>query len=258
MDPTAFTIFGIDIQWYAIIATSAMILGTLYTLRQGKKEGFKEDDILDIAIFVFPVGIICARLYYVIFNWSYYSKDLIEIFNIRGGGLAFHGGVIGGLLVAYFVVKKHKMNFWKLGDILATAMPMAQALGRWGNYVNQEAHGGPTNLPWAIMVDGVSVHPTFLYESLWNLVVFGILIRLRKDKKFDGQLMGWYLILYSIGRFAIEGLRTDSLYVGPFRTAQLISLIMIAAGVGIFYFMKNRGKKEAYINSSVEENEKEQ
>ncbi|MGL5439194.1 MAG: prolipoprotein diacylglyceryl transferase [Filifactoraceae bacterium] len=255
MDTTAFTLFGIDIKWYAIIVTTAMMLGTLYTLRQGKKEGFKEDDILDISIMAIPTGIIFARLYYVIFNWEYYNGDIMKILNTRGGGLAVHGGIVGGLLAVYFVTKKHNMNFWKLGDILGTAMPLAQAIGRWGNYVNQEAHGGPTDLPWGIMVDGVKVHPTFLYESLWNLMVFGILIRLRKDKKFDGQLMGLYMILYSIGRFAVEGLRTDSLYIGALRTAQLVSVGMVVVGAMILYFSRNKGKSTAYkcIDKNIEE-----
>lgn len=245
MDPTAFTVFGIEIKWYAIIITSAMILGVYLTMNKAKKQGFEEDHILDIAIVALPLAIICARAYYVLFNLEMYTS-ITEMINIRLGGMAIHGGLIGGFLGGYMVTKYRKMNTLKVMDLVAPYLILAQAIGRWGNYVNQEAHGGPTNLPWGIMVNGVKVHPTFLYESLWNMIVFFILIRVDKHKKYDGQIVGLYLILYSAGRFFIEGLRTDSLMVGPLRTAQLISIVMIIGGIILMRATSKKGIKPSY------------
>ena len=134
------------------------------------------------------------------------------------------------------------MDFFKMADIVAPVLALGQAIGRWGNFANQEAHGGPTELPWGIMIDGVKVHPTFLYESLWNVALFAFLMSYRKKKPFDGALMFLYLMLYSIGRFWIEGLRTDSLMVGPFRTAQVTSLLMIAVVAAAWHWQSKRKK----------------
>lgn len=248
MNPTAFTIFGMDIQWYAIIITSAMMLGIYLTIKNGEKQGFIGDNLLDLALVALPLAIICARAYYVTFNFEIYRDNLINVFNIRQGGMAIHGGLLGGFLGGYIVARHRKMNVLKTMDLIAPYLILAQAIGRWGNYINQEAHGGPTDLPWGIMVDGIKVHPTFLYESLWNVAVFILLVRISKNKKFDAQIAGLYMILYSIGRFFIEGLRTDSLMVGPFRTAQLISIVFIAIGLGIMYYNKNKGVRPAYIS----------
>lgn len=245
MNPTAFTVFGIDIKWYAIIITSAMMLGIYLTMKTGKKQGFVEDHLLDLALVALPCAIICARAYYVIFNLEMYDS-FIEMINIRQGGLAIHGGLIGGFIGGLIVARKKHMNVLKVMDIIAPYLILAQAIGRWGNFVNKEAHGGPTDLPWGIMVDGIKVHPTFLYESLWNLLVFGLLLKLSKNKKFDGFICGLYMVLYSIGRFFIEGLRTDSLMIGPFRTAQLTSLLLIALGGTIIYVNRKRGVNSAY------------
>lgn len=245
MNPTAFTVFGIDIKWYAIIITSAMMLGIYLTMKTGKKQGFIEDHLLDLALVALPCAIICARAYYVIFNLEIYDS-FMEMINIRLGGLAIHGGLIGGFIGGFIVAKRKNMNILKVMDIVAPYLILAQAIGRWGNFINKEAHGGPTDLPWGIMVDGIKVHPTFLYESLWNLIVFGLLLKFSKNKRFDGLICGLYMILYSLGRFFIEGLRTDSLMIGPFRTAQLTSLLLIVLGGTIIYIFRNRGVKSAY------------
>lgn len=245
MDRVAFSIFGIDVMWYGVLIGIGMILGIFIALREAKRNNISEDDILNIAIMAIPIGVLCARLYYVIFSWDYYSVNPAEILDIRGGGLAIHGGIIGGVATAYIYTRIKKLDFFKIADTAIPGLPLAQAIGRWGNFINGEAHGGPTDLPWAITVDGMKVHPTFLYESIWNVCLFAfIMIYMRKHKKYDGQILTTYLIVYSIGRFMIEGLRTDSLMIGPLRTAQLVSLAGIVIGVVLhIYLMKRKNTK---------------
>ena len=242
MDRVAFSIFGIDIMWYGILMAVGMILGTLIAIKEAKRVGIKEDYVLDLAIFAIPIGLLGARLYYVIFNWEYYSQNISQILNFRGGGMAIHGALIGGILTGYVFTKIRKIDFFKMADAVILGMPLAQSIGRWGNFINQEAHGGPTNLPWGIMVNGVKVHPTFLYESVWDLAIFIFLLVFRKKKKYEGQVIVYYIILYSLGRFFIEGLRTDSLMIGPLKMAQVISLVGIIGGIisHIYLIKKNR------------------
>ena len=246
MDRVAFSIFGIDIMWYGVLMATGMILGTYLALKEANRVGISEDDVLNLAICAIPSGVIGARLYYVIFNWSYYSKYPSQILNFRGGGMAIHGALIGGILAGFIYTKVKNINFFKMADIALIGMPLAQAIGRWGNYINREAHGGPTNLPWGIMVDGVKVHPTFLYESIWNFGIFIFLWTFRKKKKYEGQIAVYYIILYSLGRFFIEGLRTDSLMLGNLRMAQVISLIGVIGGIiaHIYLSKKNNNIKE--------------
>jgi phosphatidylglycerol:prolipoprotein diacylglycerol transferase len=242
MDRVAFSLFGIDVMWYGILMAAGMMTAILIALKESKRVGIDEDDVINIAIIAIPVGLICARIYYVVFNWSDYAGNFMEMINVRGGGLAIHGGLIGGILAGFLYTKFKKMNFFKTADSVMLGMPLAQAIGRWGNYINEEAHGGPTDLPWGIMVDGMKVHPTFLYESVWNLCVFAFLVFTRKKKKYDGQIMVNYIVLYSLGRFFIEGLRTDSLMFGPLRMAQVISLIGIIGGVIAHFYLSNKSK----------------
>lgn len=242
MNPVAFEIFGISIRWYGILIGLGMLLGAYIAMKEAKRQGFEEETLLDILIIALPVAIICARMYYVLFNLDYYDSFL-DMINIRSGGLAIHGGVLGAVGSFWIYSKVKKLDFWKWLDIAAPSIILGQAIGRWGNFINQEAHGGPTDLPWGIMVDGVKVHPTFLYESLGNLIIFFILFKMRKTKKFDGQQIAWYMILYSIIRFFIEGLRTDSLYFGSFRVAQLISLLLIGLGILILVLRSKKTQK---------------
>lgn len=242
MNRVAFTVFGLDIMWYGVLMASAMILCVVLALREGKRVNISEDDILNLAIIAIPSGLLGARLYYVIFNWSWYSNHLSEILNFRGGGMAIHGALIGGILAGFIYTKAKKINFFKMADTVMIGIPLGQAIGRWGNYINGEAHGGPTNLPWGIMVDGIKVHPTFLYESIWDLAIFIFLWYFRKHKKYEGQLAIYYLILYSIGRFFIEGLRTDSLMIGPLRMAQVISLVTIIVCVILHKILSKKKK----------------
>ncbi|HSQ88065.1 prolipoprotein diacylglyceryl transferase [Romboutsia sp.] len=243
MDRVAFSIFGIDVMWYGVLMATGMILGTLIALKEAKRVGIKEDDVLDLAIIAIPIGLLSARLYYVIFNWEYYSQNTSQILNFRGGGMAIHGALIGGILTGYIFTRIKKMNFLKIADIVIIGMPLAQAIGRWGNFINGEAHGGPTNLPWAIVVDGVKVHPTFLYESIWDLGIFIFLWIFRNKKQYEGQIIVYYVTLYSLGRFFIEGLRTDSLMIGPLRMAQVISLIGVVGGIVAHIYLSKRKNK---------------
>ncbi len=251
MNPVAFNLFGIDVRWYGIIMSAAMIIGVLLAIRNGKKLGFAEDHILDVCLLALPLAVIGARLYYVLFNLGLYKDDWLSIFNTRLGGMAIHGGIIGGILGGVIICYRHKMNILKVADIAAPSLILGQAIGRWGNFINQEAHGGPTNLPWGIVIDGVRVHPTFLYESMWNMIIFVILMNFLKRRSFDGQMAGIYLVGYSIGRFFIEGLRTDSLMFGSFRVAQLISLAMIIAGISLYKWCKPKGINPAYKENST-------
>ena len=231
-------------MWYGVLIATGMLIGIALAVREAKRVGISEDDVLNIAIIAIPVAIICARLYYVIFSWDYYSQNPGEIFNIRGGGLAIHGGLIGGILTGFIYAKVKKLDFFKTADAVMVGMPLAQAIGRWGNFINGEAHGGPTSLPWGIMVDGVKVHPTFLYESIWDFGIFlFIMFYMRKKKTYEGEVIVSYITLYSIGRFFIEGLRTDSLMFGPIRMAQFISLVGVVGGLVLHFYLKNRAKK---------------
>lgn len=236
----AFSVFGLEIRWYGLLIALAVLIGTVLALKEAKRKGVKEETLIDMLLFAVPAAIIGARAYYVTFTWDYYSKNPSQILNIRGGGLAIHGVIIAGALVAIIFAKVRKESFWNLADIVAPSLILGQAIGRWGNFANQEAHGGPTDLPWGIIVDGVKVHPTFLYESIWNLIVFAFLLWYRRKKAtVEGEIFILYLMLYSVGRFFIEGMRTDSLMLGPFRVAQLISLTIITAG-GAYLFWKKK------------------
>lgn len=244
MNPIAFEIFGISVRWYGILLSAGILTGVLLAYSEAKRHGYDPEYIIDLALWAVPMAVIGARLYYVIFEWQYYQGDILKIINIREGGLAIHGALIAAVLTGYVFTRVRKLSFWENADIVAPSIIIGQAIGRWGNFINGEAHGGPTDLPWGIMVDGMKVHPAFLYESLWDLGVFLFLIFYRKKKKVDGEVFFLYAILYSIGRFWIEGLRTDSLMFYGFRTAQLVSIITIAVfSVMLYVFRKTKKSK---------------
>lgn len=226
-NPIAFTIFGIDIMWYGILICTGMLLATLITYKRAPHHEIDSEKILDFVLICIPLGIIGARLYYVIFNWSHYAGDFQKIINIREGGLAIHGGLLLGLGTAVILCIIWKIRPLNLLDLTIPTIALAQSIGRWGNYFNSEAHGGPTDLPWAVMIDGVPCHPTFLYESIWCFLLFIFLIFIDNRRKFEGQVFLLYGILYSVERFFVEALRTDSLMIGPFKQAQVLSLTII-------------------------------
>lgn len=247
--------FGfIQIYWYSIMLVIALLVGTWFITKEAKRFNINEEFLTNLIFYTVIIGIISARLYYVLFNFGYYSKNLFEIFEIWNGGLAIHGGIIGGCLFALFYARKYRIDIYRLFDICVVGLIIAQAIGRWGNFFNGEAYGAIVSrnslsfLP-KFIVEGMYVHgayhqPTFFYESIWNIIVFIALCIIRRRKRYlkTGQITGLYLILYSLGRIVIEGMRTDSLMLGPIRVAQLVSVIMIIIGV-ILVIKRNKGSK---------------
>ncbi|MCX7695162.1 MAG: prolipoprotein diacylglyceryl transferase [Caloramator sp.] len=252
LNPIAFNLFGIAIRWYGILIATGMLVALIIAKINSKFLNVDYDKFIDCALISLPFGIIGARLYYVIFNYKLYLHNPIDVLNIRQGGLAIHGGIIFGILAAYIYSKRRRINLLTYLDLAAPSIVLAQSIGRWGNFFNQEAHGGevskefiskfPEFIQRGMFIDGKYYHPTFLYESIWNLITFIFLmfiIRYIITKR--GKIFFIYILLYSIGRFFIEALRTDSLMIGPFRTAQIISVIGIL--ISIIYLISNRGKE---------------
>ena len=280
MDRIAFSLFGIDVNWYGLIITCGMILAVLYALWHAKHEGVKSDDIIDLALALIFCGVIGARLYYVIMEfdqylvsggtfWQNLGGTLYNIIAIWNGGLAIYGGIIAGFLAALVVARAKRIPFPVIADIAGPAVMVGQIIGRWGNFVNVEAYGAETTLPWRMGVlysfnDGASfvsetfVHPTFIYESLWNLVGLILITWLYNKKKFHGQMFLTYMTWYGFGRMLIEGLRADSLYVGSIRISQLVGLVTFVAGAVllVYNFRKTRNaKNNDTIDTSEVEND---
>ena len=239
IDRVAFSIFGIDIYWYAILIITGVLIGAKFAQKEFVKRGFDEDFIYDMLFVILPLAIIGARVWYVIFEWDMYKNDPIQILNFRAGGLAIHGGILFAIIGLYFYAKKKEIPLIDILDVMAPSLAFGQAIGRWGNFVNGEAHGTPTNLPWAIIVDGVKVHPTFLYESIGDFLIFLFLINYRNKNPKKGIQTGIYFMTYGILRFFVEGLRTDSLMIGQIRMAQLTSVIYLIVGIYLFVKYKN-------------------
>ena len=254
-DNVAFSIGGKDIYWYGIIIAFGFALAVFTALMLAKKYDMKSDTIIDIVLWAAPTAIICARIYYVAFQWDYYSMHPEDIIKIWNGGIAVYGAILGAIAVALIYCKVKKENFWLFADFGAIGLSIGQSIGRWGNFFNQEAFGTNTNLPWGMTGNEIKsqlysmasqgmkvnphmpVHPTFLYESLWNLVFIVGALCLFKKRKFDGQVFVAYLIYYGVGRFLIEGLRTDSLYIGPFRVSQLVAAGCVICGICLMVYM---------------------
>lgn len=261
---TAFTVFGQDIYWYGIFIGLGVILGVLLVLHEAKRTGQNPDTYLDFIIYAMIIAIIGARLYYVIFSWDFYSQHPEKIFAIREGGLAIYGGIIGGVLTAIVYSRVKKKNFWVMADTMAPSLILGQMLGRWGNFFNKEAFGGFTDNLFAMRyqlsqvrasdvtpdilqnlvtvngVDYIQVHPTFLYESMWSLCVFIILLILQRKKKFNGQVCATYFFGYALGRVWIEGLRTDQLCIGNVPVSQALSAVLIIASVVLYVYCKKK------------------
>ena len=247
-DPIAFRLFGLEIRWYAIMRVLGIIAGVTVMYIRAPKYGIEpRDRVLDFILWVIPIGVIGCRAYYVLFEWDKYKNDFWSIFRIWEGGIAIHGGLIFGITTAVILVRHWKQSPLKWLDLVAPGLALAQSIGRWGNYFNSEAHGGPTDLPWAIEVDGVMVHPTFLYAAIWDFLLFLLLIWIERSGrvKFDGQLIITHLIVYSFGRFWNEGLRTDNLMIGDLRQAQVISVIIFVCGIILNVILSRRAKRKA-------------
>ena len=258
IDSTAFKIGNFEVKWYGIMLCLAIISCLVLGLLNCKKYGIKQDDVLDYVLFALPSAIVGARLYYVIFNFSLYKDNLLSVFDVRSGGLAIYGGVIGAVIALFCVAKYKKHSFLFIMDYGIIFIPLGQAIGRWGNFFNQEAYGTVTTLPWGMNGSqiekdvlaqgwdaGSLVHPTFLYESLWCFALFAFLfIYTKKMKKINGECLALYMMLYGLERALVEGLRTDSLYIGStnIRVSQLLSIILIVLGLAFFIDCKRKVK----------------
>lgn len=247
----------IQIYWYSIFILLGMLFGCFVVYREVKRQKINEDFIINLLFYGLIFGLIGARLYYVLFNLDYYTRYPMEIFEIWNGGLAIHGGIIAGGLWVLFYTHKYKAKTWKIFDIIVPGLILGQAIGRWGNFFNQEAYGAVTTraaleklgVP-GFVVDGMHINgtyyqPMFLYESIWNLTGFIALLIIRRYKYLkNGQLSGFYLMWYSLGRFFIEGFRSDSLMLGSFRIAQIISVVLFLVGLLMILFFRRGAKFE--------------
>jgi phosphatidylglycerol---prolipoprotein diacylglyceryl transferase len=237
--PFVLQIGPLSIRWYGLLFAAGVLVGTWLAQREAIRRGQDPEQLLNVIVVGIMVGLLGARLYYVLFNWGYYGPRPLKILAVWEGGLAIHGGLLAGGLAAVIYSVRKKLPVLTYLDIMAPSAPLGQAIGRWGNFFNQEAFGIPTDLPWKLYIepyyrppnlaDYEYFHPTFLYESLWNLLVFAILYFLlrRRLQRVPGILALCYLGLYSVGRFFVEGLRIDSLMLGPLRAAQVMSLVLI-------------------------------
>lgn len=256
------------IYWYGVIIAFAIFIGLYLATKEAERVGMKKDIPTDLLIFAAPIAIVFARIYYVIFEWEQYrGQPLWKFIAVWEGGIAIHGALIGAVLTAIVFARVKNISFWQLADITAPSLILGQAIGRWGNFMNQEAHGGPVSeafynnfmqyLPNFIVeqmcINGVMYHPTFLYESFWNVLVLIGLLVLRKYNPLRGEVFLSYLIFYSVGRFFIEGLRTDSLMLfGLLRQAQLISVVLIIGAIILIVYRRKMGSvKERYDGKKV-------
>ncbi|HDF4418926.1 TPA: prolipoprotein diacylglyceryl transferase [Staphylococcus aureus] len=250
IDPVAFNLGPLSVRWYGIIIAVGILLGYFVAQRALVKAGLHKDTLVDIIFYSALFGFIAARIYFVIFQWPYYVENPSEIIKIWHGGIAIHGGLIGGFIAGVIVCKMKNLNPFQIGDIVAPSIILAQGIGRWGNFMNHEAHGGPVSrafleqlhLPNFIIenmyINGQYYHPTFLYESIWDVAGFIILVNIRKHLKL-GETFFLYLTWYSIGRFFIEGLRTDSLMLtSNIRVAQLVSILLILISISLIVYRR--------------------
>lgn len=281
IDPTAFSIFGFNIQWYGIIIIAGLFLALLYTMKHTKRFGLDSDRVFDVIIAGVLGGIVGARLYYVAINWSEYKNDLLEIINTRNGGLAIYGGVIGAFIVGCIMCKIRKVKVLPMTDMAALGLLIGQGIGRWGNFINQECFGTNTDSVFGMtggriqsviinemqpggalynsnaeMIWNKTVHPCFLYESVWCILGFLILSFWSKRRKYDGQILLMYMAWYGAERFIVEGLRTDSLMLGGIRVSQAVSAIIFIVSVIlqiVFFFRRKRDPESFVLYAGTEE-----
>ncbi len=264
MNPVAIDLGYMQIYWYSIFIFAAIMVALLLVSKEASKFDIPKGFIVNLAFWTIILGIIGARLYFVAFKWDYYSTHLIDILKIWEGGLAIHGGILAGFITIFAYTVKYKIKLIRMTDMIVPAVIIAQAIGRWGNFFNQEAHGGVVSLEFlksifipdfiinGMYINGTYYHPTFLYESLWCLIGFIILIILRHYKYLKlGQLTGFYLVWYSFGRFFIESLRTDSLMFMGFRIAQIVSVVLFIVGI-VVLAVSSRGSKFDNLYTSRE------
>ncbi|MFC4557494.1 prolipoprotein diacylglyceryl transferase [Virgibacillus kekensis] len=263
LDRVFLDIGPLTVYWYGVIIAFGAFLGLYLATKESDRLGLKKDLMVDLVVFAIPISIIFARIYYVIPEWERYNQaPWWDVFAVWEGGIAIHGALIGAVLTAIVYSRVRNVSFWQLADIAAPGLILGQAIGRWGNFMNQEAHGGPIAestynsfhqyLPDFIMnqmcIDGIMYHPTFLYESFWNILVFVFLLVLRRRNPLRGEVFLSYIMTYSVGRFFIEGMRTDSLYYGPFRAAQVISVLIIIAGIALIIYRRKSGQANRHYD----------
>lgn len=268
IDQVAFSIFGIEVYWYGVLISLGMVLCVVLGMLHSKKNKFSSDLVFDVILVSLPCAIVGARLYYVLSEWEMYSGDLIKIFDTRSGGLAVYGGILGAFIGTLIMCKIRKIPFSAVVDFCVVYIPLGQAIGRWGNFFNQECFGTTTTLPWGMKSSEVesylrlyfpdldstmAVHPTFFYEFLATITIFFILLYVRKYSKHAFESMAVYMILYGVARFFIEGLRTDSLYIGDtgIRTSQLFSAVIVVSGVIYLVVAYKKNIKRVYISEEL-------
>ena len=264
--PKYLEIGPLTVYYYGLIIAVGLILAVLYACKRSREFGIKEDDLVDGVLWVTPFAILCARLYYCLFSWNYYKTNPVEILYIWEGGLAIYGGVLGALVGVAVFCKIKKIKIAALLDLVMLGFLIGQSIGRWGNFMNREAFGAETDsfLRMGLMKASTGeityYHPTFLYESLWNFVGFVILHFLSKKRKYDGQVALGYLVWYGLGRAFIEGLRTDSLYIGPFRVSQLLAAgsCVIALAVLVILGRKLHNPADLFVNQVAAKNAEEE
>ena len=265
INPIAFHLGNLSVKWYGVIMAVAIVLATWMSISEGKKRQIESDDFIDLLLWAVPLGYVGARIYYVIFEWGYYSQHPDQIIAIWNGGIAIYGGLIAGLIVLLVFCYKRMLPPFLMLDVISPGIMAAQILGRWGNFINQEAHGGPTTLHFLeslhlpefiiqqMKINGVYYQPTFLYESFFNLIGLIIILSLRHKKHFfkQGEVFMSYLMWYSVVRFFVEGLRTDSLYIfGVIRVSQLLSLILFIGVLFLFIYRRVKVKPKWYLDGS--------
>jgi len=256
--PVAFTVFGKDIYWYGIIIAAGFLLAVLYMMNRAPRFGLVQDDVLDAVLWMVPIGIISARIYYCLFYWDLYADNPISALYIWEGGLAIYGGIIGGVITLLVVCRVKKFPARTMLDLSAMAVLIGQIFGRWGNFMNREAYGAVTDSFFKMGLQDATgtviyYHPTFLYESVWNLAGFLALHFYQKKRRFDGEIFLLYIAWYGLGRAWIEGLRTDSLYLFStgIRVSQLLAAVSCVAAIGVIvwvYVRKKPDRKDLYVN----------
>lgn len=280
LNRVAFTIGGVEFYWYGIIIAAGFALALIYAMRKVKVFGLDADRVTDVVIGGAIGGLIGARLYYVAFSWDQYKDNLLSIFDTRSGGMAIYGGIIGAFLVGALMCKIRKVKLLPMFDLTVGGLFIGQAIGRWGNFVNIEAFGGNTTLPWGMTSSSITsylsskkseltaigmnidpslpVHPTFLYESIWCVIGFFILLAVIKRRRFDGECTLFYCVWYGAGRFVIEGMRTDSLMLGALRVSQLVAAIGCIAAIAVWISVRSKIRRMGdpeYLKLYVETDE---
>ncbi|MBE7010473.1 MAG: prolipoprotein diacylglyceryl transferase [Ruminococcaceae bacterium] len=241
-----FHFFGLSIHWYGVCIALGIILAYLYCKKKAVRYDISSDTLLDVLLYGLPSAIVGARLYYVIFSWADYKNDFLSVFKIWEGGIAIYGAIIGAFISTFIYCRKKEISFGKMLDVCAFGLLIGQIIGRWGNFINAEAYGALTETAifrMKLVNSGITVHPTFLYESLWNVLVFGLLHLYEKRQTFNGELFLVYASGYGLGRMLVEGLREDSLWLGALRISQWVAGVCFIVGIVLIILGRKKAKQ---------------